>query len=182
MRQDVSQFQQCERRKAKERMKRMKQLKCDRENQLRDNRRSERKRAEERLKFEQGEISRVRDEIDQEMKSKQRRKRENRADQICTIEANRTIRKQRVAVALKHMEEEKRMAKEYQLKMEAEQRAREKRLADIYRVKEKKLNLALYVRIHLLTLQYPLTHQHTHIQTGTSRYRGAAQAGRGEST
>ena len=38
------------------------------------------------------------------------------------------------------------MAKEYQLKMEAEQRAREKRLADIYRVKEKKLNLALYVQ------------------------------------
>ena len=58
------------------------------------------------------------------------------------------------------------MAKEYQLKMEAEQRAREKRLADIYKVKEKKLNLALYVRIPPLILKIPHTHTHKQVQAG----------------
>ena len=66
------------------------------------------------------------------------------------------------------MEEEKRMAKEYQLKMEAEQRAREKRLADLYRVKEKKLNLAMYVSL------YPLYNTHTH--TNTHRYKPVSRS------
>lgn len=132
--------------KKKAHREKMRRMKSTRERQFKEKRIALIKEAKGRRREERRETEEVKRQLLEEAKARARRKKENLQEQIRIIQENKRARRKKQQEAAKALKIEEKLAKEYQRKMEKEQRAREERLKEIYRVKEKKLNLALYVR------------------------------------